>query len=246
MTKATLSFACLALTLTTSLQPEQASVPHQDRDRAAHQTRRGQRQDGLVKPRLEQTVRGRIYADNWFAMYINGRLVAVDPIDFLPHNVVEFDLLPEYPMTIAILAKDNADPDTGYEYGDKIGDGGLILAFEDGTVSDAEWKARTFHCGPIHDEQAPAAVRSAPLPHRWYAPDFDDSAWSRASEYDAARIRPQSTFYDHDFGEAAWIWSEDLELDNTVIFRTRIERAGWEPAWNVTPDLDAACAPCVE
>jgi hypothetical protein len=35
-------------------------------------------------------------------MYINGKLVAVDPIDFIPHNQVNVDLLPEYPMTIAV------------------------------------------------------------------------------------------------------------------------------------------------
>ena len=64
---------------------------------------------GVVKPTMADTIRANVYADNWFMMYINGRLVAVDPIDFLPHNVVSIDLLPEYPMTIAVMAKDNAD-----------------------------------------------------------------------------------------------------------------------------------------
>jgi hypothetical protein len=47
---------------------------------------------------MSDTVRGAMYADNWFAMWINGRLVAVDSIDFLPHTVVSVDLLPEYPQ----------------------------------------------------------------------------------------------------------------------------------------------------
>ena len=67
-------------------------------------------QDGIVKPAMSDTVHGAVYADNWFAMYINGKLVSVDSIDFLPHNVVQLDILPEYPMTIAVIAKDNADP----------------------------------------------------------------------------------------------------------------------------------------
>lgn len=67
-------------------------------------------QDGVVKPEMRDTIRGAMYADNWFAMYVNGKLVTVDSIDFLPHNVVAIDLLPEYPMTVAVIAKDNADP----------------------------------------------------------------------------------------------------------------------------------------
>ena len=106
-------------------------------------------QDGIVKPSMSDTVHGSIYADNWFAMYINGKLVAVDSIDFLPHNVVSIDILPEYPMTIAVLAKDNADPQTGCEYGKQIGDGGFILKFADGTVTDAKWKGKCFFYGPI-------------------------------------------------------------------------------------------------
>lgn len=57
---------------------------------------------------------------------INGKLIATDSIEFLPHNVVSVNILPVYPMTIAVLAKDNADPGTGLEYGTQIGDGGFF------------------------------------------------------------------------------------------------------------------------
>ena len=83
---------------------------------------------GLVKPSIADTMKLNVYADNWFMLYVNGRLVAVDPIQFTPHNVVSVDFLPEYPMTIAVLAKDNADPKTGMEYGTNIGDAGLPTA----------------------------------------------------------------------------------------------------------------------
>src|SRR5690349_21194194 len=79
---------------------------------------------GLIKPKMEDTIKANIYADNWFCMYVNNKLVCVDSIDFIPHNVMSIDLLPQYPMTIAIMARDNADPKTGLEYGDHIGDGG--------------------------------------------------------------------------------------------------------------------------
>ncbi|MFM1903683.1 MAG: hypothetical protein RLZZ440_1583, partial [Planctomycetota bacterium] len=71
---------------------------------------------GVRKPTLADTIRANVYADNWFMLYVNGRLVAVDSIEFIPHNVISVDILPSYPMTIAVMAKDNADAVTGMEY----------------------------------------------------------------------------------------------------------------------------------
>ena len=34
---------------------------------------------GLVKPSIADTMKLNVYADNWFMLYVNGRLVAVDP-----------------------------------------------------------------------------------------------------------------------------------------------------------------------
>jgi hypothetical protein len=202
-------------------------------------------QGGIVKPAMTDTMKGAMYADNWFAMYVNGRLVAVDSIDFLPHNVVAIDLLPEYPMTIAVLAKDNADPKTGCEYGNAIGDGGFILKFADGTVTDASWKAKCFFHGPIQGDTANPKVRSEELPERWYAVEFDDSTWDSAVEYSEERIQPKEPFYQHDFKGAKWIWTSDLDLDNTVVLRKKIEKPDAKRRWTTKPDLDARCAPAV-
>ena len=68
------------------------------------------------KPRIEDTIKVNVYADNWFVLYVNGEMVAVDSIKFIPHNVISVNLLPKYPMTIAVMAKDNADPQTAMEY----------------------------------------------------------------------------------------------------------------------------------
>lgn len=134
-------------------------------------------QGGVIKPAMTDTIHGSVYADNWFAMYINGKLVAVDSIDFLPHNVVSLDILPEYPMTIAVIAKDNADPKTGCEYGRSIGDGGIVIKFADATVTDASWKAKCIFHGPIDRDTANPKVRSEPIPENWFAVDYDDSKW---------------------------------------------------------------------
>jgi hypothetical protein len=198
---------------------------------------------GLIKPTMADTIKVNVYADNWFVLYINGRLTAVDSIAFIPHNVVSVDILPEYPMTIAVLAKDNADPQTGLEYGDHIGDAGFIIKFADGTVSNASWKAKSFFKGPLNRDVRNPQVKHTPIPDRWWTVDFDDRDWPKAVEYSEERVSPKESFYTADFQGAKFIWSEDLDLDNTVIFRTRVEKPGWKPRWTTRPDLDVSGAP---
>lgn len=198
---------------------------------------------GLIKPSIADTMKLNVYADNWFMLYVNGRLVAVDPIQFTPHNVVSVDFLPEYPMTIAVLAKDNADPKTGLEYGSSIGDGGFILKFADGTVTNATWKAKSFFHGPVNGDTANPQVNQEALPANWWAVDFDDSSWKHAKEYSVEEVDPKQPYFESDFERAKFIWADDLALDNTIIFRTKVEKPGWQPRWNTKPDLDVNGAP---
>lgn len=198
---------------------------------------------GLVKPSIADTMKLNVYADNWFMLYVNGRLVAVDSIQFTPHNVVSVDFLPEYPMTIAVLAKDNADPKTGMEYGTSIGDAGLCIKFADGTVTNATWKAKNFFHGPVNGDTANPKVIQEPLPANWWAVDFDDRAWKNAKEYTVEEVDPKQPYFENDFEGAKFIWTDDIALDNTVIFRTKVEKAGWTPRWNTKPDLDVSGVP---
>lgn len=208
---------------------------------------RGRRDGGddknLIKPTMADTIKVNVYADNWFVLYINGRLTVVDSIPFTPHNVISVDILPEYPMTIAVMAKDNADPKTGLEYGDHIGDGGFIIKFGDGTVSNAAWKVKSFFKGPLNRNVRNPTVEHISIPDKWWTVDFDDHAWQHATEFTEERVNPKQPFYDADFKGAKFIWSDDLDLDNTVIFRTRVEKPGWKPRWNTKPDLDVSGAP---
>ncbi|TWU49079.1 hypothetical protein Poly59_36920 [Rubripirellula reticaptiva] len=174
----------------------------------------------IGKPRISDTVKANMYADNWFVLYINGELTAVDSIKFMPHNVISVEILPAYPMTIAVMAKDNADATTGMEYANtNIGDAGFILKFGDGTVTNANWKAKAFSRGPMdHDTKNPQ-VENSPIPEDWYAIDFNDSSWGKAKVYTQQQVGPKEPFFEHDFQGAEFIWTDDIELDNTVIFR---------------------------
>lgn len=197
----------------------------------------------LVKPRMTDTVRLHVYADNWFALYINGNLVAVDPIPFMPHNVVSVDVLPVYPMTIAVLAKDNADATTGMEYGNNIGDAGFILKLGDDIITNESWRARAFSHGPIGGNRTSPEVTHTPLPPQWWLANFDDSDWDYATLFTVREVGPKAVFNPTDFSGAKFIWTKSLELDNTVIFRTRIEKPDWQKRWNTTPDIDVSNTP---
>ncbi|WP_436717206.1 hypothetical protein U8335_09435 [Roseiconus lacunae] len=177
-----------------------------------------------AKPEIEDTQKLNVYADNWFELYINGELTAVDSIRFMPHNVVSVDVFPKYPMTIAVMAKDNADAKTALEYNHtQIGDGGFILKMGDGTVTGKHWKAKSVFHGPINRDMRNPQVRRTDIPENWMTVDFDDSDWSAACEFSEQTVRPKRPFYQHDFEGAKFIWADDLELDNTVLFRVTID-----------------------
>ncbi|MFM8619070.1 MAG: hypothetical protein ACKOE8_10130 [Opitutaceae bacterium] len=199
---------------------------------------------GQIKPTISDTITLNAYADNWCAVFVNGRLVAVDSIDFIPHNQISVRILPEYPLTIAVLAKDNAAPASGLEYGNKIGDAGFILKLGDGSGTNASWKAKSFFRGPANRDVSRPTVERTPLPSGWHLPGFDDSAWERATEYTSERVRPDGDYVADAFTGAKFIWTSDLDLDNTVIFRATIPAPpGWVKRWNTTPDLDVSQLP---
>lgn len=192
---------------------------------ALAQPDRDGRSGPLRKPDMADTLKLNVYADNWFHLYINGKLVAVDSIRFLPHNVVSVDILPAYPMTIAVMAMDNADPETGMEYANtNIGDGGFILKLADGTVTDGSWKACVVSRGPLGGDTSNPRTENVSCPERWFAPEFDDSGWVNATVYSEAEVGPKKPFYDYDFQGARFIWGGDLKIDNTVLFRRTVTR----------------------
>ncbi len=220
---------------------EQAAPPAGEKGKGKGKGGKKGDKPGMAKPAPEDTIRLNVYADNWFMLYINGKLRVVDPVDYMPHNVVSVDILPEYPMTIAIMGRDNADPKTGLEYGDHIGDAGLILKFADGTVTNAKWKAKSFFKGPLNGDVKNPKVEHTPLPADWFAVDFDDSRWAYATEYAEQRVNPKESFLKarESFAGAKFIWTEDLDLDNTVIFRTRVEApAGYKQRWTTKAEFD--------
>lgn len=153
---------------------------------------------------------GYIFADNYFELYINGILVAVDPVPYTPFNssVVRFRV--KRPYTIAFKVVDwEENLGLGTESSNNSafhpGDGGIIASFSDGTVTNGTWKAQTYYVAPIDNlnnvvelpdgtissvaaSTTPACNNNCfalhwPVPQDWTSKTYDDSKWPVASVY---------------------------------------------------------------
>jgi hypothetical protein len=72
---------------------------------------------------------------------------------------------------------------------------------------------------PSPRRASPPRVESTPLPPDWFAVGFDDGDWQQARGYREEEIDPKQPYYDADFSGARFIWTDDVKLDNVVVFR---------------------------
>jgi hypothetical protein len=101
-----------------------------------------------------EIVTGTIVADNYFEVYVNGKLVGVDAVPFTPFNSAVVRFKAKRPYTYALKLVDWEEklgigmekmPDNDWH----PGDGGVIARFSDGTVTDSSWKAQSFYIAPL-------------------------------------------------------------------------------------------------
>lgn len=160
-----------------------------------------------------QVIDGTIFCNNDFSFYVNGQLIATDPVPTAPHNAynVSFRVEPGKDITFAIDARDLASQETGLELNDKcVGSGGLRAMFSNGVVTNDKWACTTYLYGPVNwrecfaaqkvrnfslqllpgcaQESTPSLVgcyaRQSMKPGNWAMPGFDDSRWEYALEWE--------------------------------------------------------------
>ncbi|MEL6605822.1 MAG: hypothetical protein AAFP20_21635 [Cyanobacteria bacterium J06614_10] len=160
-------------------------------------------------------ITGYIFADNYFELYINGELVAVDPVPFTPFNSSIVRFKAKRPITYAVKLVDweenlglGTESNRGSDY--HPGDGGFVASFSDGTVTDASWKAQTFYIAPLEAPDSArenGAIRDSseanvdglscdascyalhyPIPENWFSDSFDDGDWPDAVTYTNATV----------------------------------------------------------
>ncbi|MCR8725883.1 PEBP family protein [Frigidibacter sp. ROC022] len=146
----------------------------------------------------------------------------------------------DLPMTIAIMAKDFKENDSGLEYigtnQQQTGDGGMIAQFHDAVTgdliaaTDSNMRCLVVQHAPVDracvKEANPVAGQGAcafvetPVPANWTVPDFDDSAGPAAAEHTAREVGSKDGYDEINWDQSAKLtWSDDLVLDNTLLCR---------------------------
>ena len=184
-----------------------------------------------------------IWADNWFALYVNGKKIGEDSTPFQTERSFNRDVIKftaSYPLTIGLIAKDYVENASGLEYigkpNQQIGDGGIIAQFRDlasGKVvgsTNSQWRVFVINSAPLNVDCEKSAnplreckTTEIKYPVRWYSTTFKDKSWSFATAY-----TPEAVGVKGGYGEIVWdsnanlIWSKDLRLDNTILLRGKI------------------------
>ena len=113
-----------------------------------------------------QTLTAEVWVDNWFEMHVNGEKIVEDSVPITTErsfNAETVTFSADLPMTIAIMAKDFKENDTGLEYigsrRQQTGDGGMIAQFRDAATGEIV-AVTDFHRERMHSVHR----RSAPNP----------------------------------------------------------------------------------
>jgi len=100
-----------------------------------------------------------IFADNYFELYVNGQLIAVDPVVFTPFNANLVKFSADRPVSLAIMGVDweenlglGSEAGRGSKY--YPGDAGIVIHIQnsDGetvAITDSNWRAQTFYTSPL-------------------------------------------------------------------------------------------------
>ena len=181
-----------------------------------------------------------VWADNWFSLYINGKLVGQDSVAITTEKSFNSDRITftaSYPFTIAMVTKDFKQNDTGLEYigtdRQQMGDGGFVAQFTDNSTgkvvafTNSSWRGLVVHQAPLNvsceksktpDTECTSRISAEPA--GWSQTSFNDASWSSASTYSKEQVGVKDGYNDISWSSNAQIiWTSDLEIDNTILWR---------------------------
>ena len=135
--------------------------------------------DGSVADEDTLSVRGEVWADNWFAFYLGEHVIIEDSTPITTERSFNAETLvfeAEYPLQMNFVASDFRENDMGLEdigrRNQQMGDGGLIAQFTDTaqeTISRPQtppadaWSSTRRH-STLHVQTSPIRPRPFPIP----------------------------------------------------------------------------------
>ena len=189
------------------------------------------------------TFRAEVWADNWSVMYVGETLVMEDSVPITTErsfNAEVFTFQAERPFDLNVVMKDFTANESGLEYigakNQQMGDGGYIAQITDTAtgdivvVSNSDWKCLTINTAPLHkscerssDPMEECKWKIVDEPVGWKTAGFDDGSWTNATVHPPATVRPKDGYDEITWDASAKIiWGADLEIENTILCRVRV------------------------
>jgi hypothetical protein len=189
---------------------------------------------------VQSSFTAEVWADNWFSLYINGKLVGQDSVAITTEKSFNADRITftaSYPFTIAMVTKDFKQNDTGLEYigtdRQQMGDGGFVAQFTDTSTgkvvayTNSSWRGLVVHQAPLNvsceksktpDTECTSRISAEPA--GWLESSFNDASWPTASTYSKEQVGVKDGYNNISWSSNAQIiWTSDLEVDNTILWR---------------------------
>lgn len=198
-----------------------------------------------------EVVTGFVVADNYFEIYVNGKLIAVDPTPYTPFNSAIVRFRAKKPYTYAVKLVDWEEKlGLGMEWFPPNhkwwpGDGGFIAKFSDGVVTDSSWRAQSFYIAPLSSptdvieqgnlHNTAALGRTHPLSKM---PSCEDKCY--AVHYPVPAGWEQPRFDDRPWPEAFTFTDEQVGISPALVsysqFRDAFTGAQWIWSQNLVFD----------
>ena len=204
-----------------------------------------------------------VWADNWFALYANGKKVGEDSTPITTErsfNSEKIKFTATYPLTIGVIAKDFTENASGLEYigmpNQQIGDAGIILQIREvvsGRVvaqTSGDWKVLTINKAPLNPECATSnnpivdcKSSNIKVPTSWASASYKDTSWKFATQFSKEEVGVKEGYFDFTWTpSASLVWSSDLKLDNVILLRKVVKTAPTVLATNLmtlsSPDFN--------
>jgi len=196
--------------------------------------------DGAITFRMD------VWADNWFAAYLDESLIVEDSVPITTErsfNAESVTFNADYPLNLNFILKDFKENDTGLEYigrnNQQMGDGGFIMQLTDTTtgavvaVTNSLLDCFVIHKAPLDKScenesnpvagTAPCDFVETPEPDGWMSAGYDDSEWTATTVHSASAVDPKQGYNQISWDDSAeFVWGADLETDNTLLCRVTI------------------------
>lgn len=241
-----LSLGALGVSCSSADEPAAATDTTTDRSPTTIDTDDTSEENTTAATGETTTFTAEVWADNWFSLTVNGEAVGEDSVPITTERSFNSETITfeaTYPLTLAVVAKDFTETDSGLEYigtdRQQLGDGGIVAQITDTStgevvaVTDDTWRTLSIQRAPLNpecvsssDPDAECDFEAIAEPDGWTDAGYDDSDWEAATVFTAGDVDPKEGYDDIVWDSAAqFVWGADLEVDNTVLLRTTIVEA---------------------